>query len=319
MNGDDFILAQRKAQSAFFRAHVPAEAVDGYQLAPDRRDLNLAPHIRKIATEYFKLNDIAWHRYANHGLSSQVCCLNFLMPLATQPELLERIIGTALGLDGIEVEEMEKGPDKQPWFVAFEWTGCGNYFGEWAAGAKPTRGANVTSADAAVRFRQGGKTHVVLIEWKYTEKYGAPLDPKSAPTQTNRYKDKYLNPKGPMRSDLELTLDEFFWEPLYQLLRQQMLAWHMQRDPAVKVDRVSVLHISPSGNEPLHRVTSPALRRFGDDVFAVFRGLLVEPETLVSRTTEQVFGSFVSADYADPAGQEWAAYLRDRYTFLFAS
>jgi hypothetical protein len=44
-----------------------------------------------------------------------------------------------------------------------------------------------------------------------------------------RYQDKTFEPDGPIRSDLGLKVEDFFWEPFYQLVRQQMLAWRMQQ------------------------------------------------------------------------------------------
>jgi len=50
-------------------------------------------------------------------------------------------------------------------------------------------------------------------------------------------------------------LEDFFWEPFYQLLRQQMLAWQMEKATG---ERTRVLHISPRANVALRRITSKA-------------------------------------------------------------
>ena len=62
-------------------------------------------------------------------------------------------------------------------YVACEWIGQKNYLREKVSGnGKRTRGANCTSADAAVMFEEtDGKRQIVLIEWKYTESYGGIL------------------------------------------------------------------------------------------------------------------------------------------------
>ncbi len=320
MTGEEFVSAEQKAHAAFFARTVAPEVIydqADYRLKSAHRLLNLAPAIRDLAFAYFgPPRDIVWHQYANHGLSSQACCLNFLMPLATLPELLGRVIGSALGLDGITVLPFETDPDEKPWYIGFEWIGLANYIGEWP-GDQATRGANVTSADAAVRFQHNSAVQTVLIEWKYTERYdGQPIGAAGNPTRKQRYSDKAFAPNGPMRADLGLKLEDFFWEPLYQLLREQMLAWQMERAKENGAERVSVLHISPAANTALHRVTAPALRGFGDDVFNVFRSLLVTPESFHARTTEQVFGPFLDLNHSDRAARHWAAYLRDRYRFL---
>jgi hypothetical protein len=56
------------------------------------------------------------------------------------------------------------------------------------------------------------------------------------------------------------------------------------------------------------------LRCHGDDVFEVFRSLLVQPADFVSCSTEAVFGSALRE--ADEEDRPWADYLIDRYTFL---
>lgn len=158
----DFVTRERAAQGDYFANHLPAEFSgfrgSSYRLLPKHRALNLAPGIREDAPAYFAPHGIAWHLHANLGLSSQVSCLNFLMPLVTRPEPLARLIGDALGLLPLALLEVESGPDGRPWFIAFEWIGCKNYLNK-AIGLRPrTRGANATSADAMVRFKHEGRT-----------------------------------------------------------------------------------------------------------------------------------------------------------------
>ncbi len=119
-------------------------------------------------------------------------------------------------------------------------------------------------------------------------------------------------PNGPIRDDLNLKLEDFFWEPFYQLLRQQMLAFQMERACEADTHRVRVLHISPAGNVPLHANTSKALNRFGVDAFTVFAQTLVDPDAFIGRTIEQIFGPIL----AEMPSDSWAAYLSKRYTFL---
>jgi hypothetical protein len=176
--------------------------------------------------------------------------------------------------------ECETGPDGRPWFIGFEWNGRADYLNEGDQG-KRTRGSNCTSADAIVRFRHDSREEALLIEWKYTESYGPPTDVAGNPTRIKRYAQLAFAPEGPVRSDLGLVLEDFFYAPFYQLLRQQMLAFQMQRAKEDRADRVRVLHIAPAANLALRKVPSPTLRRFGDDAFIVFRSLLVHPEDFV--------------------------------------
>ncbi|MEQ9145444.1 MAG: hypothetical protein RLO08_13915 [Parvibaculaceae bacterium] len=274
------------------------------------------PELRSVAEGHFAERGIVWHRHAAHGLSSQACCLNFLMPLAHRPELLSSVIGSALGIEPPQMLPINRPPDEPPLYIDFEWTGSADYLDEWPKSGRATRGANATSADAVVRFQDGAEVRTVLIEWKYTESYGAPLVERGNPTRRLRYTDKLFAPEGPIRADADVTLDDFFYEPLYQLVRQQMLAWRMERAREDGADRVTVLHLSPAGNRTLHRVTSPRLRERGDDVFEVFRSLLAHPDDFTGTTIERAFRPVLTAGHADPAIVEWAAYLRRRYSYV---
>ena len=131
----------------------------------------------------------------------------------------------------------------------------------WPKGASAiTRGANATSADAVVEFEHDGAIETLLIEWKYTEKYGPPISANGNPTRLLRYSDKLFAPSGPIRFDLGLKIEDFFWEPFYQLARQQMLAWRMEAVKERGVGKVRVLHISPTANRaaPQGHVASAA-------------------------------------------------------------
>lgn len=312
-----FVARERLRQSAYFDTEFPGK--NGYKgtafrLQPDDKSLNLAPAIRDVAVRYIRDKEITWHTHSNHALSSQVCCLNFLMPLAEEPEMLSRVIGEALGIAEPEMLELESGPDGRPWFVGFEWNGRADYLNEAGLQGTRTRGSNSTSADAVVHFRHGGCVETLLIEWKYTESYGQAISSTGNPTRTRCYERLVFAPDGPIRNELGVKLEDFFYEPFYQLLRQQMLAFQMQRAKEDGADRVRVLHVAPAANLALRKVTSPALTRFGDHAFAVFKSLLVFPEDFVSRSTESLFGPFMSDDSKD--GNRWASYLAHRYMFL---
>jgi len=314
-----FVSRERLKQTALFVADFPGKIGFKdmeYRLHPDERVLNLAPSIRDVALRYFSLKKISWHTHSNHALSSQVCCLNFLMPLAENPRLLSSIIGRALGIDKPQMLPVENGPDERPWFVGFEWNGNADYLNEGNSKGERTRGSNSTSADAIVRFQHAGSVETVLIEWKYTESYGSPIPPNGNRTRIFRYKDLIFDTLGPVRADLGLKLEDFFYEPFYQLVRQQMMAFQMQLKRESGAGRVRVLHISPAANVALRKITSPVLRRFGDNSFPVFRSLLVHPENFVSRYTEDLFGPIVLAlkDTTD-----WATYIARRYAFVAGS
>jgi hypothetical protein len=278
--------------------------------------MNLAPAIRDIAVPAFaEAPAIQWHAHANHGLSSQVCCVNFLLPMAHQPRVLARWLAHVLDIAEPEMLPIERRAG-QDWFVAFEWIGDRDYLNESGPAGTRTRGANATAADAAVKFRTAdGSVELVLIEWKYTEEYrGHRLSADRRQTRIKRYRDLAFFPNGPIKEATGLDLTDFFHEPFYQLLRQQMLAWHVEHDPQSGVDRARVLHLSPAGNSELHHVTAARLRAFGEDAFAAFAAVLKRPEDFVGRSIEQAF-----APLADWPDADWFAWLQSRYPGLCPS
>jgi len=313
-----FDVEQRALQGAWFAKNLAQHhgyAGTPYRVPPAQRLQNLAPAIRDAADRLFAAEPaIQWHQHANHGLSSQVCCVNFLLPFAQRPELLRRWIEHVTGDAVAEVLPIELDRGDQNWFVTFEWIGDIDFLNECRNGAVRKRGANATAADAAVMYGDGeGRTHLLLIEWKYTERYGQPLDPKGNPARRQRYHAIFRQPDGPIRADPAVDLDDFFYEPFYQMLRQQMLAWHTERSET-RIDRARVLHLSPSGNRALHAVTSPDLRQFGDDAFAVFRSLLADPEDFIDMSIECAFAPLATWPEAD-----WYPWLQDRYVSLCAA
>ena len=310
-----FDAHERALQEAWFATTLaPYHGYRGaaYRVPPEHRLQNLAPAIRDSADRLFAATPpIQWHQHANHGLSSQVCCVNFLLPFADKPVLLARWIEHLIGDKVAEVLPVERGRAGQDWYVAFEWIGPADYLNEASPGTTRKRGANATAADGAVLYRAAdGRTNLLLVEWKYTERYGQPLDLKGNATRRARYDDIWRGPNGPVRADADVRLDDFFWEPFYQMLRQQMLAWHTERhDP--EIDRARVLHLSPAGNRALHAVTAPTLRRFGDDAFDVFRSLLADPSDFRSMSIETAF-----TPLADWPEADWYPWLRGRYPSL---
>jgi hypothetical protein len=316
MTNRSFDAVQRTLQGDWFAENLAPDhgyAGAAYRIPPARRELNLAPSIREAAGRLFAAEPvIQWHQHANHGLSSQVCCVNFLLPLAGKKELLRQWVEHVTRDQVAEMLPIESDRARQSWFVTFEWIGDTDHLNEGKKGAPRKRGANATAADAALLYRDvQGCRNLLLIEWKYTEKYGQPLSSTGNATRRQRYERIFPHPNGPIRAGADVTLDDFFYEPFYQMLRQQMLAWHTEaNDP--QICRARVLHLSPSGNRALHRVTSPGLRRCGEDAFDVFRSLLANPHDFLSMSIEDAFAPLAAWPEAD-----WYPWLRNRYSSLW--
>jgi hypothetical protein len=279
---------------------------------------NLFPGIRESAPAYFASNGIKWHdghgRWpSNHLCSSQVCCVNFLFPFADQPRALAEVLRPVFPA----IRKMLPVEDGQ--YVAFEWIGQENYLNEKSRDGKRTRGANFTSADAAVMFeRADGKRQIVLIEWKYTESYGGtPLTiAKSGTDRTAIYKKIFDCVDCPIDKKLLPEYESLFFEPFYQFMRQQFLAYKMEQAQEMGASAVTVLHIAPACNRDFHKVTSPNLAALGETATGIWRRLAQPPGVFISISTEELFGK-LSVEQL-PEMQAWLDYIYMRYPLVRA-
>ncbi len=264
---------------------------------------------------YFRQQNIKWHdgqggNPSNHLCDSQVCCVNFLYPFAAQPGALAHLLRPFYP-DLAEMLPVEAGQ-----YVVFEWIGAENYLGEkLPRHGQRWRGALFTSADAAVRFRrQDGLCQMVLIEWKYTERYSNTDLRYARGSRTDRtaiYRPLYEREDCPLRRDLLPDFAALFYEPFYQFMRQQFLAHEMERTRELGADVVSVLHIAPAANRAFGRVTSPRLTGLGETATGVWGNLLHAPDRFLSVSTEDLFGRLSAAGVPELA--DWLQYVEARY------
>lgn len=281
---------------------------------------NLFPEIRQTITAYFTAQEIKWHdgqdgSPSNHLCDSQVCCANFLFPFADKPQALTELLRPVFPTIRQMLPMENVGQ-----FVSFEWIGQRNYLGEKIPRhGKRTRGANFTSVDAAVMFeRQDGLRQIVLIEWKYTESYSS-TSLKTAKSGTDRtaiYAHLYEREDFPLDKNQLPSFDALFYEPFYQLFRQQLLAHEMEREGELGAQVVSMLHIAPAHNTDFRKVTSPALRALGESVTDVWKKLLKVPDRFVSVSTEELFGRFPIDEFEELAA--WWEYTTARYSWMQA-
>jgi len=316
-------LTEFKATSPYFSDTTRADGVYRGKPRPfcvprAYAEENLFPEIQQTITAYFAKYEIKWHdgqdkRPSNHLCDSQVCCANFLFPFADKPTDLESLL-RPLFPDIQRMLPMEQ--ERQ--FVSFEWVGRDNYLGEkMPRHGKRTRGANFTSADAAVMFeRKDGLKQIVLIEWKYTESYSSTSlkIAKSGTDRTTIYAHLYNRDDFPLNKQLLPNFESLFYEPLYQLMRQQLLAHEMERTQELGADIVSLLHIAPAHNTDFQRVTSPALRTLGDSVMEVWKKLQRYPNRFTSISAEDMFNRFAAEMSLDMAA--WWEYITTRYSWL---
>lgn len=285
-------------------------------LTLDHAAHNLLPDARVIALDRFAKLRIRWHDGwqsgpSNHLRSSQVQCVNALMPFVDDPQSLAELFAPVLPIETVVPFGDPGAPNDH---VVFEWIGLVDYLNE-STGAKRTRGANVTSVDAAIRYvASDGAIEIALIEWKYTEAYPSPSpkhDAAKNATRRSRYEDLW---GSVVRTDL-LDLEDLFVEPIYQMLRQQMLAHEMEQAHELGADRVRVVYAAPAANLALwSSLATPKLREFHvpgsdapvGDITEVWGALRLEPDRFVRLDTASLV-----APEAPTSGD-----FKDRYSHL---
>ncbi len=243
--------------------------------------LNLLPEIREEALRRFAAHAIEWHHWtpgpdgerlpSTHLLDSQVQCVNTLLSLARQPVTLLEMVRSQVP-DATRLVTIEDDSE-----VAFEWIGKLDYLGE--RGHRPRhRGRLTTSADALlVAERTDGGRTAVVVEWKFTESYPTPM-PKtgsSAEFRKRRYGPLYAAAAPVFQQPP--SLDAFFQEPHYQLLRQALLGLSMVEHGELGVDQAVLLHVVPADNLTLRKTLTPALAALGETMDAAWTMLLPGP------------------------------------------
>lgn len=243
-------------------------------LPPELSALSLLPDMREPVLELFADERIQWHDGmaggpSNHLLDSQVQCANALGRMVHSAEAVKAAFGERLGID--QVLPIEKGR-----FLTFEYVGEVDLLNE---GPRMGRGSHRTSVDAAFLHRDhDGVVELVLVEWKYTEKYGRHKESPSDVTRERRYGELLRAPGSPVRADL-LPFTCMLDEPFYQLMRQQLLAAELERTGVLGASRVRVLHVAPTRNTAYSRSLSRAEHKtHGSTVQEVWKKLLLRPD-----------------------------------------
>lgn len=265
-------------------------------LPPEHAALNLLPEVRSGALELFAELGIPWHAGvdggpSNHLQSSQVQCVNALGQMVHDPHRLVRAFGPLL--DTAEVIEIE--PGRSP---TFEFIGDDDLLNE-AVHGKRTRGSHCTSVDAAFVHRTtAGQMELVLVEWKYTEAY-APCLPDAAKLDTRwaRYGTLLQAADSPIDTTL-LDFADLTVEPIYQLMRQQLLAHELERTHAFGADVVRVVHVRPAGNIAYQRSLDgmDAYVGLGDTVDEVWSTLLCRPDRFTTVDSAHFLNADITSD-----------------------
>ena len=260
--------------------------------------LNLWAGIREDAIEYFHAHSIPWHQGGDreptgHLLSSQVACVNHLYLLRQRKDLADAVI-RGLGSGLVEAAVLDTG------YVEFEVIGKGPHLGErsW------TRGASSTSVDAVMLgINEDGERTLALIEWKYTESYGA--SNLYIPERARVYNSLIMDPASPINVE---SPEALYYEPFYQLMRQVLLGWRMVQEGDYGATGFIHVHVIPEGNVKLKKsVASPQFG--GDDMSEAWISVLREPERYVGISP----GDLLSPAACEQDSQAFRSYLNHRY------
>ena len=282
---------------------------------------NLYPWLRGEdgALKFFKERGIKWHRSHRSGdtpggegptrnmASSQVACVNFLLPLREIPGALTAV-ARAIDNDVEDVEAICHEDLESP--VEIEWIGLDRPLEE---DGPRTRGANVTSVDAFMIGRTSAARRAYLMEWKYTEEYQVGDDKgqgKSGETRRGRYDQLYRSDTSAFNG--RVPMDELLYEPFYQIMRLRLLADRMVKDKELGVSDAKVVVVVPEDNAAYReRITSPGLPDLGT-VEEVVRATLKDPDRAFATISPEALIDAVERECGDSVS-EWATYQRERY------
>jgi hypothetical protein len=323
-----FLQEQTRRQVQYKREHWP-ELGDGVWRGDPYPHILPEGSQEKAFSEpflipYMQAHDIAFHSQSLNLRSSQACCLNFLYYLRQNLDMASEVL--------------------RGWFpdlarvitIEFEYTGpeaVTKWLGEPPGGK---RGQNRTSVDAAIWWAGAKKKpRLTLVEWKYTETgfgncggytssgnadpgHCRTLDVHSITPRSDCYlqqanhatnKRHYWDHMGKAGIDSPVFEKQGcpFRGPLYQLVRQQLLAHWLDANTDNTVD-VAVACFK--GNKDLMK--SPGyLRHLDPDLPTAWRAFLAEPDRFQVLYVEDLMAH---CDYLSSlATSPWREYLRERY------
>ena len=262
------------------RNRVGADVEVDYALPREHAHLNLLPEVRDQALALFEELRIAWHQGSGgapspHLRSSQVQCVNALGQMMSDPDRIIRAFGSALDIATIRDFGLID-PDEAGRYLTFEFIGASDYFNE-GRGGKRSRGSQSTSVDAAFAYTTSeGVDALALVEWKFTETY--PSADRNAPAREAERRRRYAQALTAPDSPIDTTganLADLFHEPIYQLVRHQLLAHALEKDPDVDADVVKVVHVLSPHNSAYYRsYIAPGLKTLADAPEQVWTSLL---------------------------------------------
>jgi hypothetical protein len=219
-------------------------------------------------------SNVKLHDEVNNPLSSAASCLNVMGYLNQNTD---RII-PFFNEFGIKIDKFISFPsgtnyegecynDKGP--IVFEWIGPKKSPINEKGGS---RGQNKTSVDAFIICEIEGKNTQIFIEWKFTEKYTSGkvlhnFGGLKGVERIRRYssilaKQRKENFPFKFQEEDSIGIQDFSYEPFYQLLRMTLLA--KETTPAkianIVIENYIILHLVHSDNNELLTIKPEQLK-----------------------------------------------------------
>ena len=299
----------------------------GHILAKSYEQENLYSTLRGVdgAIKFFKDRRIKWHGGAASGasgptrnmMSSQIMCVNFLLPLAEIDDALAAVV-RAIDPDVRDIVAICHNGNVSP--VEFEWIGIPR-----SLEGKTSRGARTTSVDAFIIADVGTGLRAYLIEWKYAEGY-LTTKPKHLGESSHRskrqldgYRDLYYTESSSFSGSV--SMEELLYEPFDQIMRLRLLADRMVRCRELGVTDAKVVVVVPEENADYRKVSCrkkvsspPLIERFPDKahVSGIMRATLKRPDEAFAIVGPSTLVDAVERECPDTAA-DWAEYMRGRY------
>lgn len=284
-------------------------------LARGREAENLFPSIRGPhgAAEFFREREIVWwshtqenDRPSRHLASSQISCVNFLLPLALGHPGTLLVLLQAIDPDIVDIVPIEHEGRRA--LVEFEWVGVSAPL----EGVPFVRGEKCTSIDALILGRTADRTiRGYFVEWKYTESCGEALGHGRPSTRLARYGGLYRS-SGFFRAPLE----SLMYEPAYQLVRSLVLGFRTVKQQELGVIEARTVVVCPDANDS-YRLLPPEHALAGGSVISVNdfmrQRVLTAPERFCMVSQRQLFDRILESGASTPVG--WADYHRCRYAW----
>ena len=318
-----FCTRERERQARFReQLSLPPSPRHQHLLAPGHEEENLYPTLRgeNGACRFFGSRGIKWWQDKRNGddwngkrptlnmTSSQVACVNFLLPLTEIPEALLAML-RAIDDDVRGWVPIEDGRIQSP--VEFEWIGLDHALE--GPGVK-TRGANATSVDAFMIAQTPAGRRAYLLEWKYVEQCSRKNLGEGSKGRTRRRRYASLYGESPSFNG-RVPLDAWLFNPFYQILRLRLLADRMVHGRELGVSEAKVVVVAPDGNQAYReRITSSWFARIFPNrtVSDIVRETLLDPDSTYASVPQSTLADAVREHCAD-AATSWSAYHRDRY------